>query len=262
MARGNRERTPLIAGNWKCHTRLERARALASGLRQRIDGVQGVEKVVCPPFVYLAAVAEVLKGSSIRLGAQDSHWQDDVAATGEVGPQMLAEVVDYVIIGHSERRRDFGETDEVVNKKVQAVLAAGLKPIMCVGETLEERESNRTRQVLLRQVQGGLKGVALPDGFVIAYEPIWAIGTGRAASAQMANEACQLIRDEFASISGTASASTARILYGGSVDPSNAAEFMGQSEIDGALVGGASLKVDSFAAIVEAAQAARQRATS
>lgn len=254
MADTSAARTPLIAGNWKCHLRADSARGLARGLRQRLQGVDGVEVALCPPFVYLWLVKDEIAGSSIRLGAQDVHWQDDVAATGEVGPQMLAEVVDYVIVGHSERRRDFGETDEVVNRKVKAALAAGLKPIMCLGETMEQRQSGRTQEVLLRQVRDGLKDVDLPEGFVIAYEPVWAIGSGRAASGPLADEAIGIIRAELAAMFGAAKAQRARILYGGSVDPGNVAEFLGQPQVDGALAGGASLKVDSFAAIVEAAQ--------
>jgi len=244
-------RTPLIVGNWKCHTRLESARALVLGLRERIDAVTGVEKVVCPPFVYLAAVGEALAGSSIAVGAQDVHWEDDVAATGEVGPQMLAELAQYVIIGHSERRHQLGETDEMVNRKVKAALVAGLNPIMCVGETLRERESGRTDEVLVPQTRGGLMGVDMPEGFVVAYEPVWAIGTGNAATAQDAVTAIDLIRREVAAMFGAAKAETVRILYGGSVTPENIVEFMSADGIDGALVGGASLKVDAFSAIVE-----------
>ena len=243
-------RVPVVAANWKCNTRLKSAVALARGLRESIDGVAGVEKVVCPPFVYLAAVEEALRGSSIRLGSQDVHWQDDVAATGEIGPQMVAELAQYAIMGHSERRHQFGETDEMVNRKVKAALAAGLRPIMCVGETLEEREAARTEEVLVRQVRSGLEGVDVPDGFIIAYEPVWAIGTGRAATAEIAAEAIEVIRREVASLAGASKAETVRILYGGSVTPENAAEFVSLEGIDGALVGGASLKVDAFTGIV------------
>ena len=251
-------RIPLVAGNSKCHLRAETARELARDLRQRLRGVAGVEVVICPPFVYLAAVGEALAGSSIRLGAQDLHWEDDVAATGEIGPKMLAELAEYVIIGHSERRHQFGETDEMVSRKVKAALAAGLKPIMCVGETLREREAERTEEVLVRQVRSGLKGAALPEGFAIAYEPVWAIGTGVAATGAIVNETIGRIRAEVAAMFGAEKAETTRILYGGSVDPANVGEFMAQAEVDGALVGGASLKADSFAAIV--AEAARIKA--
>jgi triosephosphate isomerase len=252
-------RTPVIAGNWKCNMRLDAAYHLASGLRDRIDEVEGVEKVVCPPFVYLATVEVALSMSSINVGAQDVHWEDDVAATGEVGPQMLAEIVEYAIIGHSERRQRFCETDEMVNRKVKASLAAGLQPIMCVGETLEERQAGQMEEVLLRQTRAGLEGADVPDGFIIAYEPVWAIGTGTAATAGDAEEAIGLVRREVAAIFGEAKSATVRVLYGGSVTPENISEFMSRGDIDGALVGGASLKVESFAGIVE--EAARVRAT-
>ena len=242
-------RIPVAAANWKCHTRLESALALARGLREAIDGAEGVEKVVCPPFVYLAAVSEALRASSLRLGSQDVHWEDDVAATGEVGPQMVAELAQYAIIGHSERRHQFGETDEMVARKVEAALAAGLSPIMCVGEKLDERESGKTEEVLVRQTRGGLAGGEMPEGFIIAYEPVWAIGTGRAATPAIADEAVAVIRREVASRFAAAKAETARILYGGSVTPDNVAEFVARDGIDGALVGGASLKVDTFAGI-------------
>jgi triosephosphate isomerase (TIM) len=252
-------RTPVIAGNWKCNTRLDTAFQLASGLRDRIDEVRGVEKVVCPPFVYLATVEVALSMSSIKVGAQDVHWEDDVAATGEVGPQMLEEIVDYVIIGHSERRHQFCETDEMVNRKVKASLGTGLQPIMCVGETLEERQAGGMEDVLMRQTREGLTSVEMPDGFIIAYEPVWAIGTGTAATAGDAEEAIALIRREVAAIFGEGKSATVRILYGGSVTAENIGEFISRGGIDGALVGGASLKVDSFAGIVE--EAARVRAT-
>ena len=252
-------RTPVVAGTWKCHTRLESARALALGLRERIEGVEGVEKVVCPPFVYLQAVREALAGSSIRLGSQDVHWQDDVAATGEVGPEMVAELAQYAIIGHSERRHQLGETDDWVSRKVKAALAAGLKPILCVGETLREREDDRREEVLVRQIRRGLEGLELSDAFIVAYEPVWAIGTGVPATAETAVEAISLVRRELAAMFGAAKAESARILYGGSVTPENVAEFVSEGEIDGALVGGASLEVDAFAAIVEETARAKAR---
>ena len=253
-------RTPVAAANWKCHTRLESATALARGLREAIDGVEGVEKVLCPPFVYLASVGEAVRGSSLRLGSQDVHWEDDVAATGEIGPQMAAELAQYAIIGHSERRHQFGETDEMVNRKVKAALAAGLHPIMCVGETLDEREAGRTEEVLVRQTRSGLEGADIPDGFIIAYEPVWAIGTGRAATAETAEEAIAVIRREVASLFGADKAETVRVLYGGSVTPDNVGEFVSREGIDGALVGGASLKVDAFTGIVRETAQAKARA--
>jgi len=250
-------RTPIIAGNWKCNMRLDTAFELASGLKERIDHIEGVEKIVCPSFVHIPSIEVALTMTSIKVGAQDVHWEDDVAATGEIGPKQLEELVDYVIIGHSERRHKFGETDEAVNRKVKASLEAGLLPIMCVGETLEERQSGKTDQVLVRQTTHGLRDVPMPDGFIIAYEPVWAIGTGTAATVKDADEAISLIRREVADMYGEAAAETVRILYGGSVTPENIAEFMAVDGIDGALVGGASLKVDAFARIVEGAARVR-----
>jgi triosephosphate isomerase len=251
-------RTPVAAGNWKAHTTSDVCRALCEGLRERLDAVEGVEKVVCPPFVYLMVARDALAGSSVRLGAQNVHWEDDVAATGEIGPKMLAEFVEYVIIGHSERRHRFGETDEMVCRKVRAALAAGLRPIMCVGETLEEREAGKTEDVLARQTRTGLEGADIPDGFIIAYEPVWAIGTGRAATAEIAEKAIAVIRREVASLFGAEKAETVRVLYGGSVTPENVGEFVSRDGIDGSLVGGASLKVDAFAGI--ATETARAKA--
>jgi triosephosphate isomerase (TIM) len=246
-------RKPLIAGNWKCNMRLDTAFELAHGIYQRLNEVDGVDIVLCPPFIYLASVESVLTMSNIGLGAQDVHWQDDIAATGEIGPQQLEELCDYAIIGHSERRASFCETDDVVNRKVKAALATGLKPIMCVGETLEEREAGEMEAVLVRQTRGGLDGVDVSDTFVIAYEPVWAIGTGRAATADDAEQAIDLIRREVASISGAKIADSVRILYGGSVTADNIAGFLERETIDGGLVGGASLKVDAFCGIVEEA---------
>jgi len=250
-------RTPIIAGNWKCNMRLDTAYQLAAGIHERADEIAGVEKILCPPFIYLATVEAAITMSSIRLGAQDVHWEDDVAATGEIGPQQLEELVDYVIIGHSERRHVFGETDEAVNRKVKAALAAGLLPIMCVGETLEEREAGEMESVLVRQTRSGLKGADIPETFVIAYEPVWAIGTGRAATADDAEQAIALVRKEVAGMFGQGTADAVRILYGGSVNAENIGQFMEREEIDGGLVGGASLKVDAFCGIIEGAAAAR-----
>jgi len=252
-------RTPVIAGNWKCNMRLATAYELASGIRERIEEIEGIEKIVCPPFIYLTTVEVALSMSSIKVGAQDTHWEDDLAATGEVGPKQLEELCDFVIIGHSERRHQFGETDEMVNRKVKAAMAAGLQPIMCVGETLDERQAGRTADVLVRQTLAGLEGADIPDGFIIAYEPVWAIGTGTAATAGDAAEAISLVRREVAGMFGEAKADTLRILYGGSVTPDNIAEFMSVEGIDGALVGGASLKVESFAGIVDGAARVRSQ---
>jgi triosephosphate isomerase len=246
-------RTPLIAGNWKCNMRLDSAFQLAEGIYQRLHDVEGVEIVLCPPFVYLATVESVLTMSNIGLGAQNVHWQDDIAATGEIGPRQLEELCDYVIIGHSERRAMFGETDETVNRKVKAALEVELKPIMCVGETLDEREAGQMEAALVRQTRGGLGSAEIPDGFIIAYEPVWAIGTGRAANADDAEQAIDIIRREVADMFGAAQAETVRILYGGSVTAENIAGFLERETIDGGLVGGASLKVDAFCGIVEEA---------
>jgi len=249
-------RTPIVAANWKMHTTVRTAVELCQSLRQSIDGVRGVEKVLCPPFVFLALAQQALAGSTIKVGAQNVFWEEKGAFTGEISPPMLADLCEYVIVGHSERRKYFGETDETVNRRLKAALAQGLRPIFCIGETGEERQAGRTEEVLLRQVRGGLAGIEIAAGFVVAYEPVWAIGTGVPATGAMANEAIALIRWELASLYGGELAEAARIQYGGSVDGANIAEFMAQPEIDGALVGGASLKADVFTAIVEAAASA------
>ncbi|MEO8458672.1 MAG: triose-phosphate isomerase [Chloroflexota bacterium] len=252
-------RTPLIAGNWKSNMRLDSAFQLADGIYQRLHDVEGVEVVLCPPYLYLASVEAVITMSSIGLGAQNMHWEDDVAATGEIGPRQLEELCDYVIVGHSERRAMFSETDDIVNRKVKAALEVELKPIMCVGETLDEREAGQMEAVLVRQTRGGLHGAEIPDSFMIAYEPVWAIGTGRAATAGDAEQAINIIRREVAGMFGDAKADTVRILYGGSVTAENIASFLECETIDGGLVGGASLKVDAFCGIVEAALGVRAR---
>jgi len=252
-------RTPIVAANWKMHTTVRTALELCQSLREGIDGVRGVEKVVCPPFVFLALAREALAGSSIKVGAQNVFWEEKGAFTGEISPPMLADFCEYVIIGHSERRKYFGEMDETVNRRLKAAMAQGLRPIFCIGETAEEQQAGRTEEVLLRQVRQGLAGIEIPAGFVVAYEPVWAIGTGVPATGAMANEAIALIRRELASLYGGEVAEAARIQYGGSVDGGNIGEFMAQPEIDGALVGGASLKADVFTTIV--AEAARLKGT-
>ena len=253
-------RTPFIAGNWKMFTTADECVALCRGVRERIDALAGVEKAVCPPFVHLERAKAALAGSSIALGAQNMHWEEQGAFTGEVSPRMLQGLARYVIIGHSERRQYFCETDETCNKKLKSALAHQLTPIFCVGETREEREANRTIEVLTRQVRQGLDGVAWTDGCVIAYEPVWAIGTGLAATGAQANETIGRIRALVAEIAGAAIAERTRIQYGGSVKPDNVAEFLGQQEVDGALAGGASLDADSFAALVRAAAEIRAKA--
>jgi triosephosphate isomerase len=214
--------------------------------------VKGVEKVLCPPFVYLPLVADLARGTTLSVGAQDLHWEEKGAFTGEVSATMLRDFATHAIIGHSERRQYFGETDESVNKKLRAALAQDLTPIVCVGETSEQRNAGQTQDVLRRQVRGALSDITLPASAIVAYEPVWAIGTGVAATAQDANDAIAFIRAEVAALQGDVTAQAIRILYGGSVTPANIAELVSQLEIDGGLVGGASLVADSFAAMVKA----------
>jgi triosephosphate isomerase len=247
-------RKPIIAGNWKMNTTVAEAVALVEDLKPRVKDVTEVEVVVCPPFISLVPVAEALKGSNIGLGAQNMYWEKSGAFTAEVsGPMLVSAGCDYVIIGHSERRQYFGETDETVNKRVFAALDDGLKPIVCVGETLQERERENTFKVIKQQITGGLAGlsVAQMETIVIAYEPVWAIGTGKTATPAQAQEVHAFIRKELAGMFGEATANATRIQYGGSVKPNNATELMSQADIDGALVGGAALKADSFEAIVK-----------
>ncbi len=249
-------RQPFVAGNWKMYKTIVEARNLVSELVPGLQAVRGVEKVLCPPFTALLAVRSLLEGTDIGLGAQNLHWEASGAFTGEISPLMVAELCQYVIIGHSERRAYFGETDASVNRKVQAALLHGIKPIVCVGETLEEYESERTTEVVSRQVREGLARLDLNDGssLIIAYEPVWAIGTGRAATPEGANAViADVIRASLTDMFGEGIANEVRVLYGGSVKAANAAEFFVQPEIDGALVGGASLKADEFVPIVQAA---------
>lgn len=253
-------RTPMIAGNWKMNTLRQEALSLARALRERADGIAGVEKIVCPPFVFLHDVKQALAGSTIAVGAQNAYWEEKGAFTGEVSIAQVAEAAKYVIIGHSERRQYFGETDETVNRRVKAALAHGAIPIMCVGETLDQRQRHEMADVLVRQTRGGLDGVNVGSDFVIAYEPVWAIGTGLAADGATAEEAIALIRKTVREIARGV-ADQVRILYGGSVTPDNIDEYMAQPDVDGGLVGGASLKADSFTALIQgAATAAAGRA--
>ena len=236
------------------------ARHLVSELAPELQAIEGVDKALCPPFTALMAVSALLEGTSIGLGAQNIYWEETGAFTGEISPLMLAELCQYVIIGHSERRAYFGETDETVNRKVKAALAHDLKPIVCVGETLEENQAGRTNEVVARQMNAGLAGIdaffdaAGAEPIVIAYEPVWAIGTGLAATPEIAVDVIGgVIRPALAGAFGGELAQIIRVLYGGSVKANNAAEFFTESEIDGALVGGASLKADEFARIAQAA---------
>ena len=249
-------RTPLVAGNWKMNKTVAEARELVSVMSPKLQEIQNVEKVLCPPYLAIPAVAEMLQGSRIGLGAQNLHWEEKGAFTGEVSPGMVKEFCQYVIIGHSERRTYFGETDEGVNKKLQAALKAGLTPIVCVGETLEQYEAGTTSEVVRRQINVGLAGVesTLAAKIIVAYEPVWAIGTGKASSGENADFVHhQVIRTALSELYGEQAASASRILYGGSVTAANAAEFFAFADIDGALVGGASLKPDEFVAITKAA---------
>ena len=244
-------RTPLVAGNWKMNTVAETARQLVEAIRaDGVDAVTGVDKVVCPPFPFLHVVAAAAAGSTVKVGAQNMHWEARGAFTGEVSPAMLAGLAEYVIIGHSERRAYYCETDESVSKKVRAAFAAGLTPIVCVGETGPERAAGQTDAVLRRQVRGAFQGFAPPDTLVVAYEPVWAIGTGVAATPDDATSSIGLIRGELAAMVGAALAEKVRILYGGSVTADNIANFVSRPEVDGALVGGASLVAASFVAMV------------
>lgn len=245
-------RRPFIAGNWKMNTTAAEAVALALGVSAATAGAP-CDVAVCVPFPYLAAVRDALAGSHVAVGAQDVYWEPKGAFTGEVSVPMLEEFCRYVIIGHSERRQLFGEQDEWVNRKLRAVMASPLDPIVCIGETLDEREAGETELVLARQVDEGLHDNDINERLTIAYEPVWAIGTGRTATPQMAQDACAFIRSQLRELVGEM-ADRIRIQYGGSVNAANAAEILAQPDIDGALVGGASLDAGQFAAIVAAAR--------
>jgi len=243
-------RVPMIAGNWKMNTTVSEAIKLVSEMRRGLDQIAHVDKVICPPFISLAAVRELIKGSSIKLGAQNIYFEEKGAYTGEISPLMLTDLCEFVIIGHSERRLYFNETGEITNKKIRAALQVKLKPILCVGEKLEENEAGRTEEIVTGQLRASLAGLDYPNGLIIAYEPIWAIGTGKAATGEQANETVGLIRHSIVELYGEKTAQDMRILYGGSVTAANATEFINQLEIDGALVGGASLKANQFLSIV------------
>jgi triosephosphate isomerase len=244
---------PLIAGNWKMFKTVPEAVVFAKELRSLVKDVVGVEIVVAPTFLSVHPVVEALRHTNVEVAAQDLYWEREGAFTGEISAPMIREAgAEYVIVGHSERRRLFGETDQTVNRKVKAAILAGLTPIVCVGETLEERERNETFAVLDRQVREGLAGVTSDQvaDLVVAYEPVWAIGTGRNATAAQAQEAHRHLRARIGEQSNPASANRCRILYGGSVKPDNIADLIREADVDGALVGGASLEVKSFVDIV------------
>ena len=245
-------RTPVIAGNWKLFKTITEATAMVTELKSLVAGTKGVEIVVAPVFTALSKVSEATSGSNVKLAAQDCYWEEEGAFTGEVAPKLLADAgCSHVIIGHSERRQYFGETDATVNKKSKAAIAAGLTAIVCIGETLDEREGDRTFTVIENQLKGSLAGFSSPElaSVIVAYEPVWAIGTGKTASDAQAQEVHAFIRSLLGKNFDQATAEATRILYGGSVKPDNVKGLMAQPDIDGALVGGASLKADSFAAI-------------
>lgn len=254
------ERRPLMAGNWKMYKTSGEGAILIQDLARRVeDAWDEVEVVCCPPFTGLRAaqVAIETDGYRIGLGAQNVHWEAEGAYTGEVSPPMLADLgVSYVIVGHSERREYFGETDETVNRKAAAVFAHGMTPIICCGESLATREAGETESFVIAQVRSGMAGFSEEEAqtMVVAYEPIWAIGTGRTATPEQANDVARKIRATLGAMYGPPTAMSARILYGGSMKPENARMFMAEPDIDGGLVGGAALKADSFAEIVEAAR--------
>jgi len=249
-------RKTIIAGNWKMYKTLKDGQELAVALRRDLFQIENVDIIVCPPFTLLSFLADALETSNIALGAQDCYWQDEGAFTGEVSPKMIKDAgCLYVIIGHSERRQFFGETNETVNKKIKAALLQGLTPIMCVGEMLAEREKELTFKVLEDHVKNGLKDISAEDmlKIVIAYEPVWAIGTGKTATPDQAQEAHKYIRDLLVKMYNSEVADNIRIQYGGSVKPDNITELMKQPDVDGGLVGGASLAAASFAEIVKKA---------
>ena len=247
-------RKVFIAGNWKMNKTAAEAKALCEALKESLAPLAGkVEVAVCPTFTSLATAVEVLKGSNVKVGAQNIHWAENGAFTGEISGAMLKEIgVEYVIIGHSERRQYFGETDETVNKRMQAALANGLKPILCIGETLEEREGNKTEAVLEQQLKGAFADICecKMDQITIAYEPVWAIGTGKTATPDMAQETHAFIRKVLTDLYGAAAEDTV-IQYGGSMKPENAQQLVAQKDIDGGLIGGAALKADSFHDLVK-----------
>ncbi len=253
-------RTPIIAGNWKMHKTVAEAFTLVEEMREELAQIRGVEKVLCPPFTALYYASGLLQGTDIGLGAQNMYWEEKGAFTGEISPRMVRELCQYVIIGHSERRKYFGETDETVNRKVRTAFAHGLTPIICVGENLEQNEAGLTEEWVSGQVAAALDGLTgtQVETLIIAYEPIWAIGTGKPATGPGANAIIgEVVRGTVASLFGEQIAQAMRVQYGGSVKPENIVEFMSQPEIDGALVGGASIVAEKFIAITRFAAEAK-----
>ncbi|GAK42871.1 triosephosphate isomerase [Paenibacillus sp. TCA20] len=249
-------RTKVIAGNWKMFKTVPEATSFIEAVKGKVEA-EGVESVICAPFTNLPALVEAVKGTNIKIGAQNLHFEDNGAFTGEISGLMLKDLgVDYVVIGHSERRQYFNETDETVNKKVHAAFRHGLTPIVCVGEKLEEREADQTKDVCKVQTEAAFAGLAADQAaqVIVAYEPIWAIGTGKSSTAEDANEVIAYIRSIIKGLYNEDVANAVVIQYGGSVKPANVAEYLGQSDIDGALVGGASLEPESYIALVQGAK--------
>ena len=247
-------RTPVIAGNWKMNKTVAEAVALASEIKEKVAGVENVKIIVCPVFTAVKSVADVLKGTNVKVGAQDMYWETSGAYTGEVSGEMLLEAgAEYVIIGHSERRQYFGETNETVNKKLKKALSIGLKPIVCIGETLADRESGATEAVVEKQVREGFVGLTAEEmkGTIIAYEPVWAIGTGKTATAEQAEAVHAFVRNLVAQLWDKETADAVVIQYGGSLKPENVASLLAQPDIDGGRIGGAALKADSFEKLVK-----------
>jgi len=249
-------RKKIVAGNWKMNMTTAEAEALVTALKAELANFREVEVVVCPPFTSLKTVSDLVQGTHLDLGAQNMHWEKGGAYTGEISASMLRDLYcHYVIVGHSERRQYFGETDEIVNRKAKAALASSLHPIICVGETLEEREAGKVEEVITRQVKGSLAGLSATEllDSVLAYEPVWAIGTGKTATSEQAQEVHALIRKVLTELYDQAVADGVRIQYGGSVKPANAKELFGMPDIDGGLIGGAALDAKSFIDIIRAA---------
>ena len=247
-------RTPIIAGNWKMNKTASEAKAFVEAVKNNIPSSDVVDSVIGAPALFLESMKAATEGTALKIAAQNSYFEDEGAFTGEVSPKALADLkVDYVIIGHSERREYFGETDEDINKKAKAIFNNGMIPIICCGETLEQREAGETDEFVAGQVKAALEGLSEEQiaSSVVAYEPIWAIGTGKSSSAELANETCGVVRRAIAEVTSEEVAEKVRIQYGGSVKPENIAEYMAQEHIDGALVGGASLEADSFLELLE-----------
>jgi triosephosphate isomerase (TIM) len=246
-------RIPVIAANWKMNTTVAEAVSIVQAMIAELDAIGSVQKILCPPFISLESVGKLIKSTSVKLGAQNMYYEMKGAYTGEISPLMVKDLCQYVILGHSERRMYFGETNEIINKKLKAALETGISPIFCVGERLEENEKGITREVVGRQLNEGLKDIKYHASMIIAYEPVWAIGTGKAATGKQANDTISFIRSTIEKIWDSKAAAELRILYGGSVTAGNIAEFIAEPDIDGGLVGGASLKPQEFINITRTA---------